>query len=390
MRKRYNKELKTMIAELLLSGQHPNTVADEYGIHASTARLWKRQYNRSGSFYRLWYLLINPRRKGNSPFKKTVERGRIRTRHFKKGHKHLLCERQERYEFIEHHRGEFSVERMCKCLGVSRNAYYKWKRKWKEVTKVESRTATLKRKIRAIWKENRKVYGSPKITKILQRQGDLYHESYISRLMKEMGIKSLTRRKYVVTTDSRHSYQIHDNVLDRTFEVEQLGKVWVSDITYIRCNDQWLYLTSVIDLADRKVIGWSLSKEMTSQNTVYQAWINARKHREITEGFIFHSDRGVQYAAHQMSELFRLNIKVTQSMSRKGNCWDNAVAESFFRSIKCEMVYLNDFNYFQQVFQAIKEYIDWYNTNRIHQGLGYLTPIEKERILKNQVIKRAA
>lgn len=166
---------------------------------------------------------------------------------------------------------------MCKCLEVSRNAYYKWKRKGNDKTKINNKTGFLKRKIRIIWEENRKVYGSPKITKILERQGERYHESYISRLMKEMGIKSLTRRKYVVTTNSKHSYPIHENVLDRAFEVGQLGKVWVSDITYIRCSEQWLYLTSVIDLADRKVVGWSLSKDMTTQNTVYRAWINARK-----------------------------------------------------------------------------------------------------------------
>lgn len=277
---------------------------------------------------------------------------------------------------------------MCEILRISRNSYYQWQRNSNKI-KI-SKTKILKAKINQIWIENRKVYGSYKITKILARAGYNYHPSYISRLMQQMGIRSQSKRKYVVTTDSNHKYNISPNVLDRNFKVEELGKVWVSDITYIRCKNRWIYLTTMIDLADRKIIGWSLSNDMTVKNTVYKAWVKARKNRNIADDFIFHSDRGIQYAGDKMTSIFNTNKKITQSMSRKGNCWDNAVAESFFKTIKCELVYRTYFNNFIQAHQEISGYILWYNTKRIHQTLGYLTPLETERRLLKNKIKRAA
>ena len=157
--------------------------------------------------------------------------------------------------------------------------------------------------------------------------------------MKQMGLKSILKRKFVSTTDSNHTQPIANNVLNREFSSLKIGKKWVSDITYIRINEDWNYLTTIIDLADRKVVGWSLSEDMTVKNTVLEAWIKARKVRAIDKEFIFHSDRGVQYASNKMTKLFTFNTSITQSMSRKGNCWDNAVAESFFKTIKHEWLY---------------------------------------------------
>ena len=225
---------------------------------------------------------------------------------------------------------------------------------------------------------------------MLKRKGEHYSGSYVARLMREMDIKSMIKQQFVATTDSKHTYPVCENILNREFAVKELGKVWVSDITYIRLKESWLYLTSMIDLADRKVVGWSLSRNMITQNTVYQAWVNARRNRDIADGFIFHSDRGVQYAAYQTSNLFLSNEKAVQSMSRKGNCWDNAVAESFFKTIKCELIHLQNWESYEQVFEAVKKYIYWYNTKRIHQGLGYITPLEKEQILRNMCHKQAA
>jgi len=277
---------------------------------------------------------------------------------------------------------------MCKLLNISRNSYYQWQRNTNNIR--VTKTTILKDKIIQVWQANRKVYGSYKITKILAREGYNYHPSYISRLMQQMGIRSQAKRKYVVTTDSDHSYRISPNILNRNFNIKELGKVWVSDITYIRCKDKWVYLTTMIDLADRKVVGWSLSEDMTVENTVYKAWVKARKNRDISDDFIFHSDRGVQYAACKMTTIFKHNKKISQSMSRKCNCWDNAVAESFFKTIKCELIYRRSFKTFIQANQEIRDYILWYNTKRIHQTLGYLTPLETEiGILKNN-IKRVA
>jgi putative transposase len=277
---------------------------------------------------------------------------------------------------------------MCEILRISRNSYYQWQRNSNKI-KI-SKTKILKAKINQIWIENRKVYGSYKITKILARAGYNYHPSYISRLMQQMGIRSQSKRKYVVTTNSNHNFSISPNILNRNFKIKELGKVWVSDITYIRCKDKWIYLTTMIDLADRKIVGWSLSDDMTVENTVYKAWARARKNRPISDDFIFHSDRGVQYAAGKMTAIFRHNKKINQSMSRKGNCWDNAVAESFFKTIKCELIYRRSFKTFIQAYIQINTYIHWYNNKRIHQSLDYLTPLEMEMKLKNIKTKRAA
>ena len=161
--------------------------------------------------------------------------------------------------------------------------------------------------------------------------------------MRRMSLRSVLKRKFVITTESNHSFPIADNVLDRNFTSEVLGEKWVSDITYIRVNDNWNYLTTIIDLADRKIVGWSLSEDMTVDNTVYQAWLFARSNRAISSNHVFHSDRGVQYASNKISLLLTANKNISQSMSRKGNCWDNAVAESFFKTIKHE--WLNRFKF---------------------------------------------
>lgn len=234
-----------------------------------------------------------------------------------------------RYQFILNNMDRFPVERMCKCMKVSRNAYYHWEKTKDNVAEKESRMV-LKKNIQLIFKQSREIYGSHRIQKMLEREQLFYCRSYIALLMKEMGLKSVLRRKYVVTTDSNHSFDISENKLNRDFSSAKLGEKWVSDITYIRVNNDWNYLTTVMDLADRKIIGWSLSEDMTTENTIMKAWLHARSNRSLSCGFIFHSDRGAQYASTKLSSLFSFNRKVTQSMSRKGNCWDNAVAESFF------------------------------------------------------------
>ncbi|EAY27582.1 IS3 family transposase [Microscilla marina] len=197
--------------------------------------------------------------------------------------------------YINEHRKEFPVEKMCKVFGVSSNAYYNWLIKRKKI-----------------------------------------HVPYVARLMKEMGLQSKIRKKWVVTTQRAKTHPVADNLLDRQFEVSETGKAWVSDITYIRVGQSWAYLTTIIDLADRAVVGWSVSEDMTTENTIKKTWVAARKKRDIKEGFLLHSDRGVQYTCGQTRGIFDHHQKARQSMSRKGNFWDNAVAESFFKTIKYE------------------------------------------------------
>jgi len=272
-------------------------------------------------------------------------------------------------------------------MKVSKTAYYYWFSN-KDIVKTKQSLILLKERIKLIFEENKQIYGSYRIQKKLEKDGLFYSRSYIGKLMKELGLKSVLRKKYVITTDSNHSLPIASNELNRNFKSYKLGEKWVSDITYIRINDDWNYLTTIIDLADRKVVGWSLSENMTTEDTVMKAWVLARNNRKITFNHIFHSDRGVQYASNIMTNLFSFNSKITQSMSRKGNCWDNAVAESFFKTIKHEWLNRFKFNSFNQLYLSVKEYISWYNTKRLHSSLGYLTPLEMEvklRRLKNKV-----
>jgi len=266
-------------------------------------------------------------------------------------------------------------------MRVSKNAYYHWLKN-KDLVIVETPKEYLKKRIKVVFEDSREIYGSHRIQKKLEREGLTYCRSYIGLLMKEMGLKSVLKRKFVVTTDSHHPFPIAENVLNRDFESLQIGEKWISDITYIRVNDNWNYLTTIIDLADRKVVSWTLSEDMTAQNTIIKAWYAARNKREIKEGFIFHSDRGVQYASNKITALFSFNNKITQSMSRKGNCWDNAVAESFFKTIKHEWLYRFKFTSYNQLYDSIQDYIDWYNIERLHSYLGYLTPLEMELKLK--------
>jgi transposase InsO family protein len=266
---------------------------------------------------------------------------------------------------------------MCYYLELSKNAYYYWL-KSKDLAKIKSSKKKLMLDIKNNFERNRQVYGSHRIQKSLEREGIRYSRSYIATIMQEMGLKSLLRRKYIVTTDSKHTLPIAENKLNRDFSSLQLGEKWVSDITYIRVRDQWNYLTTIMDLADRKIVGWTLSSDMTTENTILKAWHNARKIRTISENFIFHSDRGVQYASKKMTNLFFFNRKISQSMSRKGNCWDNAVAESFFKTIKHECLNRFNFNSTNDLFNCVQNYIDWYNNERLHSSLDYKTPLEKE------------
>lgn len=287
------------------------------------------------------------------------------------------------YEFISRNKVHYPVEKMCQVLKVSRSSFYHWdeKRHYLNTLKKE-KTTYLDQRITALFYSNRQIYGSTRICEALRREGHHYSRSYIARRMNTMGLKSVLRRKYVVTTKSNHTLPIAENLLNREFQSYKLSEKWVSDITYIRVKDDWNYLTSIIDLADRKVVGWSFSEDMTTKNTVVNAYLNARMNRKITRPLIFHSDRGIQYTSKDLRQILEPNLLIRQSMSRKGDCWDNAVAESFFKSIKHEWLYRFKFNSYEEAYLQIKDYINWYNTKRLHSAIGYKTPLEKEIELK--------
>ena len=268
---------------------------------------------------------------------------------------------------------EFAVEKMCKVLGVARSSYYAWLERKPSARVME--TIRLMKRIGEIYQDSEGRYGSPKITDELNEQGFQVSRPRIGRIMKRMGLRSIIRKKYrVATTDSNHELRISENILQREFHQEAISKAWVSDITYVPTAEGWLYLTIIMDLCDRKIVGWSLSEDLTTEATIIPAWQMAKTNRPVAPGLIFHSDRGVQYAADSFRNELKSN-DVVQSMSRKGNCWDNAVAENFFKIIKSEMIYHYDYRSVKHAKSAIFEFIEvWYNRKRKHAYLGYQTP----------------
>lgn len=271
----------------------------------------------------------------------------------------------------------YPIEKMCKVLKVSRSCYYRWYSGG--VSKRELENIEFTKLIKKIFYESKQRYGSPRIAAELRKQGYLISKIRVSKLMKLNYLRSKVKRKYRVTTDSNHKFFISKNHLNREFTPATLNEVWVSDITYVRTAQGWLYLTTIIDLYDRQVIGWALSSNLSTKRTIIPAWRMALSKRNITKPLIFHSDRGVQYASNLFRKHLKNNELITQSMSRKGNCWDNAVAESFFKTLKTELIYHEKYESILQAKTSIFEYIEiWYNRKRLHSSLGYKTPLEVE------------
>lgn len=272
---------------------------------------------------------------------------------------------------------------MCKVFKVSRSGYYNWLKSKPSKRNLENQL--LLEKIKGIYHDSKQRYGSPKIAMILNKDIKQASRVRIARIMRKAQIRSKIRQKFKVTTDSSHSLPVCDNILNRDFKAHDLGEKWVSDITYIATKEGWLYLTVILDLGDRKVIGWSVSDSMSAKNTVMAALKKAVSNRVVKPGMIFHSDRGIQYACEEFRTTLNKITKVNQSMSRKGNCWDNAVAESFFKIVKSELGYDTKFASRRQASLTLFEFIEgWYNRKRIHQALGYKTPIQVEFEILNR------
>lgn len=263
---------------------------------------------------------------------------------------------------------------MCQILKVSRSSYYHWTNK--KPSKRLLRRLELGVAIKKIYDWSKGRYGSPRITKELQMLGIKVSRTFVASIMRKKDLRSITVRRFKQTTNSNHSYGIVENKLSQNFATTAHNKVWVSDITYIRTKQGWVYLTSVIDLFDRKVIGWQFSHSLKAKDTVIPALNKACSARPIIAGesLIFHSDRGIQYACNQFKETIKKHKWIEQSMSAKGNCYDNAVAESFFKTLKTELIYQNSYESRMDAYRSVFEYIEaFYNTNRRHSHLDYLT-----------------
>ena len=282
------------------------------------------------------------------------------------------------------HKHLYPIVKMSEVFGVSRSGYYSWMGRGPSDRRKENQR--LLGLIKKIWLKSGKTYGSPRIHQQLLRQGEQLSRRRVARLMRKEGIQSQIRPKWVATTDSKHSLPVAPNLLDQDFTTDRLGQVWVSDITYIPSSQGWLYLTTIMDLADRQILGWSFSEGMRADQTVIPAWRQACQKRAIDQKLIFHSDRGIQYACEEFCQLLEARPLVHQSMSRKGNCWDNAPAESFFKTFKAELPIEPKHYRYDKLRGVIFQFIEiWYNRQRLHSTLGYHTPAEMENhLIENQ------
>jgi transposase InsO family protein len=276
----------------------------------------------------------------------------------------------------------FSVERMAKVLKVSTSGYYAYVSRPKSERK--KRRHYLDVLVKAAFETSQCRYGSVKICRRLIEQGHSCSRTGVAVSMRRQGLRSKVRRKFVVTTNSKHELKASPNLLNRNFQMYRPNVAWVSDITYLKSRMGWLYLAVFIDLFSRRVVGWCVSPSL-GHEMVLKALSCAIWNRKPDPGLIIHSDRGIQYCCDGFRKAIQTH-QFVQSMSRKGNCWDNAVAESFFRSLKTEWLYHIDLIDQDHAQQELFAYIEgFYNNQRLHAYLDYLSPATFERLIKQNV-----
>lgn len=286
-----------------------------------------------------------------------------------------------RFAFIQAHAAEYAIVTLCRVLQVSKAGYYAWVHRPESGRSIADRQLAVE--IKAIHQQSRRTYGSPRVHRELHAQGKHHGEKRIARIMRAEGIRAKAPRRFRKTTDSNHALPVAPNHLDRQFAVEDvagLDRVWVGDITYLTTREGFLYLAVVLDLASRRVIGWAMRHTLEAPLT-YDALAMALRDRRPASGVLHHTDRGSQYAAGAYQALLGAH-GITCSMSRVGDCWDNAVVESFFATLKRELADDADWATRDEARTAVFEYIEaWYNRRRRHSSLDYRSPVEYERAL---------
>ncbi|MDX9806114.1 MAG: IS3 family transposase [bacterium] len=292
-----------------------------------------------------------------------------------------------KYRFMEDHRSRFTVAEMASHLGVNVSGYYSWLNRIPSSRAVKR--AELEDRVKKIFFESHETYGSPRVYCELTRDGEECSLNTVAYIMRKLGLVAKAGRKFKVTTDSDHPYPPSPNLLAQQFNAASPDEKWLSDITYIRTDEGWLYLCVILDVFSRKVVGWSMMDRI-SRDLLISAFHMAYNSRKPKEGFIFHSDRGSQYASMEFRKLLKVR-GIHQSMSGKGNCYDNFPAESFFKTLKTEEVYWHKYRTKAEAKINLFRYIEgFYNTRRIHSSLGYRSPKEFEMIYKMDKLRGAA
>jgi putative transposase len=292
-----------------------------------------------------------------------------------------------KFAFINAEKARWPVEVQCDVFGVSRSGYYAWKGRPEAPRAQED--AELVIEIKVASEVGRGNYGSPRVHRELRAQGRRISRKRVERLMRQEGIVARKKRRFRKTTDSNHSHPIAPNVLARNFNVELPDTAWVTDVTYVWTHEGWLYLAVILDLFSRRVVGWAASAN-NDRVLAISALDRATSARAPAAGLVHHSDRGSVYASGDYGDALT-SIGAVKSMSRKGDCWDNAVAESFFATIKGEMIDHEDYQTRGAAIAAIGDYIDgFYNPCRRHSAIGYVSPIEFELKFLNEKINQLA
>jgi len=282
-----------------------------------------------------------------------------------------------RFAFIDVEKASYPVRILCRVLRVSKSGFYAWLRRKPSNRDLEDER--LRPRIVEAFETGRGTYGSPRVQRELVDQGDEIGRRRVARLMREMGLQGLCPRKFQVTTNSNHENEIAPNALDRDFSAAKPNEKWATDITYIWTAEGWLYLAVVMDLYSRRIVGWSTADHMET-SLCLNALSMALKSRTNVRGMLHHSDRGSQYASDRYRRELASN-GIECSMSRRGNCWDNAVAESFFGTFKNELIYRRPWLDRESVREAISEYIEvFYNRTRRHSTIGYVSPAKFEEM----------
>jgi transposase InsO family protein len=280
-----------------------------------------------------------------------------------------------RFEFIEAEKAMFPIRLMCRVLRVTATGFYAWRSR--PESKRAARDRQLTAKVRAFHEASRGTYGSPRILKDLQEDGEKVSRKRVARLMRENDLTGQMPRRFRRTTDSKHKLPVAENLLQRDFNAEAPNRVWAADISYVRTWEGWLYLAVVLDLFSRRVVGWAVADHMRTE-LVRDALTMAINHRRPEAGVIHHSDRGSQYASHEYQALLKQEDMIC-SMSRKGDCWDNSVVESFFGTLKEDLIHRHPWPTKRKAIEAINEYIAcFYNSYRRHKYLDNISPVEYE------------
>jgi putative transposase len=345
--------------------------AKELGVSASLLSKWRGIYRKfsKGSFPGCGNKRIYYNDKKIYDLEKQLSESKLKLEILEKGLKYTHEGKQALCNFIQQNKEKYPVYKMFEVLGVSHSTYYLWTQR--HFSKRETRVYLLRKEITSIFFEFKQHKGALLIARELQNRGIQISDTQVSFHMKVLGIRSKVKKKFKVTTDSKHNLYTVPNILNRQFKVDKPSKVWVSDITYVQIDKRFLYLTVILDLYDRKIIGWHLSSSLSTRVTTLAAFEKAVANRPVSDGLIFHSDRGSQYANKIFTDKL-LVFNCVRSMSRKGDSLDNAVAESFFHTFKRELIYKQiRLLTAQEMKIEIFEYIEnWYNTKRIHSSLG--------------------